>query len=281
MNTEKQRRYDRIRRDYTALSHPRVPGTDGSDRCRDTLVRRLRYMGGSYSVAEDEFERTIGAVRYKFSNIMAVGTSRRPILLVAHRDSLIDYTGAIDAATCMAVMLELAREFPDRLSLAFVDGEEPMPPWNTWSVDSSMSGSFRAVRWFQANQQVVDPCLVIVLDLWGFGVTSGSRFEIPQGTDRETRSLYYRLHGIENELYPDGHHVFNVATREKPTQDDSFPFQVAGYTTIDLLPLPFPSQWHDREEDHPANVDREGLARCYEVLRRFIETFELSDTIHP
>ncbi len=257
--------FHRLRRDVEALAIPRTPGSPGSAQVAAYLSKELTDTG--MKAIEIRFTKTIKEKTYNMSNIVGINpNNRRPrILLVAHRDSLPAYPGAIDAATCMAAMLEIVRLLPTNHTcmVAFVDGEEKLTD-DKWTMANAMSGSQHLVGWLEAHDFVPDRLRVVVLDLWG-GRTG--LFSVPQDAPVESLIYYKRLEAIDYMLFPREARLFVSSERAMATQDDSAPFYAQGYRhVIDLLASPFPIQWHSIEMDTPKYVNYFGLYRSVLVL---------------
>ena len=251
-----------------ALAHPRFPGTYGAIQFRERLSRFLREV--AYTPRLMSFERRIGDRIVHFTNVVATPDEESSLntLLVAHADSLPEYPGAIDAASCMAAMIEIARRAPRgrRPMLAFVDGEEAYPP-HAWTTATALSGSQYLAQ--KLIEEGVRPDLVVVLDLWGAPL-GHSTFAVPRGA---VSADYRALARIDRGLFPAGPPLFVETVRPSRTQDDAWSFQQhpAWYRrVVDLISTPFPPQWHDHAADVPSRVDYAALERATRVLEVFL-----------
>lgn len=252
--------------DIEHLAHPRFPQSSGAARMRRYLIRRLRQMG--LTPVTQTFTRVIRHQSPTFTNVIgfpASGNLRH--LLVVHSDSLLDYEGAVDAATCMAAALEICGRVPDT-GVAFVDGEEAYPPYK-WSADTAMSGSQHLVSSGVLKQ---DPEVVVVMDLWG-GPWS-STFSVHQGATALQKKDYQALADWEKRLFPTSRRrLLTNRIRAIRTQDDSWPFlqdPVRFPRVVDLLATPFPPQWHRRGVDVAWNVTEGTVRRMTECLTAFL-----------
>lgn len=258
---------DRLQRDVELFARPRFPGSHGAIEFRQKLTSRIRDVG--LDPVEVPFRRKIGDSFIHFTNVLGMPLESVRVLLVAHADSLCNYQGAIDAATCMASMLEILQYVGNRhVMLAFVDGEEAYPPFK-WSIETAMSGSQHLVPWLM--RRGIRPDLVVVLDLWGGPITS--TFTVPRNVSPVSVRDYTLLSRIDERLYPDKPSLFTLRTRSMQTQDDSWSFhQQSGWfpRVVDLIATPFPPQWHDLERDTPSQVDYPVLVRSTLILAVYV-----------
>jgi hypothetical protein len=161
---------ERLRKDVALLARPdgRMVGTEGHERARRKLLKRIRelglepYAGGGfvlpYVVDELRFQNIVG-------RIPGSDPSLPPVLLAAHYDTAGAYAGADDNAAAMAVLLAsveaLRAKTLDRdVLIAFFDAEEPP------HFLSPRMGSV----YFYRQQRVAPIHCALVLDLVGHDV---------------------------------------------------------------------------------------------------------------
>ena len=251
------------------ISIPRFPGSRGAQRVRSLMTDRFQEIG--MRVYEQSFYRCIRGQEILFTNLIATNMERGSpdVVLIAHADTLDGYEGAMDAAASMVACYELAKGLRKmcRLMVALVDGEEAYPP-HKWSVDTAMSGSLHLAETLAKNQCV--PRHVIVLDLVG-----GSRHDVyryNRDADAASRRLFLECVKKDRELFPHARPLFVFEPRMGRTQNDSWPFmQNRVYRCVlDIMPYPFPPQWHQRGVDVWSNVDMTTYKRVVSILMSVI-----------
>lgn len=177
----------RAYRDLEALVQigPRPSGSPGAERTRALIRERLRQAG--WPVEAHEFEaQPPGLAAVPMVNLIArrEGASAERVLLITHYDTKnipgMDFVGANDGASGVAVLLELARVLASRplpltTELVFADGEEAFGP----SIDAQdglygstalaermkQDGSLAQVRSLILVDMVGDKDLNLVLDM--------------------------------------------------------------------------------------------------------------------
>jgi hypothetical protein len=266
-----------LEHDVAILAVPRFPGGTANRPSDETLrwVRHCTHMmthDGTLEVHRRTFSRAIGSDTPCFVNLIGLPrTSPLRVLLLAHADTLKDYPGAVDAATCMAAAVTIATTIGHSVGVALVDGEEA---YNgaTWSPATAMSGSQDLVTWL--NRRRLTPELVVVLDLWG-GPPS-SVFTIHHGCSDASRREYMALAETERRLYGGSSSLFTTQPRAMTTQNDSWPFlrRPSQYPRVlDLIATPFPPQWHVIEKDTVHNANLEVLGRTTMVLLTYLRQY--------
>jgi glutaminyl-peptide cyclotransferase len=164
---------------------PRPAGSPGAERTRALIRERLRQAG--WPVEAHAFEaQPPGVAAVPMVNLIArrEGASAERVLLITHYDTKkipgVDFVGANDGASGVAVLLELARVLASRplpltTELIFADGEEAFGP----SIDESdglygstalaermkQDGSLAQVRSLILVDMVGDKDLNLVLDM--------------------------------------------------------------------------------------------------------------------
>ena len=149
----------------------------------------------------------------------------------------------MDAAVCIAVLCEFAKQLPDTVNFEIVlfDGEEALfGPWDMSRNTNNLSGS---IHWAYTHSPD-EYQAVYLLDLWTGTIGKQTIRNNSYATEPDlAHKYYYRLHRNNKLLYYD-EPVFYSNVVNTITQDDSYFFKKLGYTVVDLIPLPFPGTHH-------------------------------------
>jgi Zn-dependent M28 family amino/carboxypeptidase len=230
---------------------PRPSGSAANRRQADFLAERLREAGVSDVRIQRPYRNVVGTIP---------GTEDDAILLAAHHDTkdIPGFLGANDGASGVAVVLELARALPDRVSgpavlFALFDGEEARGD-RTFEVDG-LRGSRQYVDYARRGVQGA-PSLREIRSMILFDLVGDCDLQIP----REANS--------DPELYE---HIANQAPASSPfggeaapVADDHLPFLEAGVDAVDLIdftfgPGPSPGAWWHTPEDTLDKICPESL----------------------
>jgi len=180
------------------LSHgPRPAGSDSLENVRQYLTKTLAQSG--WIIARQEFKTTTPQGMMTFTNLIARYSPKgdqqifeKPItgILCAHIDSKkidgIEFLGADDAASAVALILQVAEELhqsnPEKaaqLELAFFDGEEAIGRDIVPNYDGLYGSRMYAARWRSATEK---PQFGILLDMIGH---KDLRVSYPADTPRQ------------------------------------------------------------------------------------------------
>jgi hypothetical protein len=254
---------------------PRVPGTPAHQACGDWIEETLRNLGGR--VSADRFDYTDPDGRtWPLRNILArfgpEGDNR--LLLLAHwdcrpwadeepdsLDRMEPVLGANDAASGVAVLLEIAHHLPGAdlpvgVDLLFTDGED-------LGRAGDPEGFCRGSKRFAAKG-VGEYGRAVLLDLVGdadlsIPVEPYSVANAPEVVDWVWgRAEALGVAEFRREFGP-------------PVYDDHVPLQQAGLAAVDIIDFDYPA-WHTRSDDL-SKVDRRSL----EAVGRVV----LSLAVHP
>jgi glutaminyl-peptide cyclotransferase len=171
--------FDGVRafRDLEALVRigPRPAGSPGAERARALIRERLRQAG--WPVEAHAFEaQPPGLAPVPMVNLIArrEGASGDRVVLITHYDTKripgIDFVGANDGASGVAVLLELARvlasrQMPLTTELVFADGEEAFGP--SIDADDGLYGSTTLAERMKQDGSLAQVRSVIVVDMVG------------------------------------------------------------------------------------------------------------------
>lgn len=262
---------------------PRVPGTDAHRRCGDYLAAHMEACGANV-INQRTTLTTFDGTRLPARNIIAefAPDSSRRILLLAHwdcrpwADSDPDpgrrnepVMGANDAASGVAVLMELARVFaveapPVGVDLLLVDAED----WGTSNNEESWA---LGTQYWVKNPHRKDyrPQFGILLDMVG---AAGAQFA------KEYFSMAYApsvISDVWTAALKSGYGNYFVASRGGGVTDDHIFVNAAGIPCIDIIDYRtdaesgfFPG-WHTTA-DTPDCIDPSTLKAVGQTLVNFI-----------
>jgi Zn-dependent M28 family amino/carboxypeptidase len=243
---------------------PRWPGNPGHELVREYIVEQLENLG--WAVEEQNFDYQGFAARNIIGRAnQGVGPV---IILGAHYDTrrIADQTagstepvpGAVDGASGVAVLLELARTLdlataPNEIWLAFFDvednGREGMPGWD-WIAGSS----------YMAENLTITPAAVVVVDMIG---DADQQLYYEGNSDPD---LQAELWAIAAEL---GYGDFFIPQIRHTMIDDHLPFARRGFVAVDIIDFDYP-YWHT-VEDTADKASPESLLRVGRTLEVWLE----------
>lgn len=280
---------------------PRVVGTEGHKTVRKYIVRSLEDLNWSVSINSfDDVAPIMG--KLKFHNIIATlnPNAERYLVLACHYDSKympgIEFLGATDSAVPCAMLLNMAtvlkKNFDalkdQKLSLMFIffDGEEA---FETWGPNDSIYGARHLAKKWKKEKLLDRIDMLMLLDL--LGAPDPKFYSCFQNTE----DWYTKLAIIENRLseaglmerysssggmtHPEGLHnqYFQSHSLKTQIEDDHVPFLELGVPIVHLIPIPFPSVWH-RKEDDMSIIDYITTENLNRILRVFVMEYLLSYT---
>lgn len=247
---------------------PRPPGSENLSLCRSYIAGSLESLGWNTTLQNFTY---LGVEC--FNIIGRWGNDSEPRLtLGAHYDTrpladqdpfisnrTLPVLGANDAASGVAVLLELARVLPEEIrvevELVFFDAEDSggISGWN-WIVGSNYFVS-------QLSQDRIDSIsAMILLDM------VGDENLVLQREVSSTRSLQDTVWSVAAEL---GYDDIFIDVLGRSIIDDHRPFLDVGIASLDIIHHdPFPSSWHTTS-DIPERCSPDSL----EVVGQALEVF--------
>lgn len=243
---------------------PRWPGSVGHEQVGDYIVKQLNTFGWSVEEQRFTYRDLVGR------NIIGrANQARGPIVILgAHYDtrkiadktpgSLAPVPGAVDGASGVAVLLELARtldlhKIEREVWLAFFDMEDQgsggMPGYS-WIVGSS----------FMAQELEVVPEAMILVDMIG---DKDQQLFYEANSDPQLRQEIWEL---ATEL---GYGDYFISAVRHSLVDDHLPFVEAGIPAIDIIDFDFP--FHHTIEDTVDKASPESLVRVGRTLEVWLE----------
>lgn len=224
---------------------PRWPGSAGHLQVGDYIVRELQSAGWEVEEQYFDYRSVLGR------NIIArTNHDAGPVIILgAHYDTrrIADQTegaeeaglhvpGAVDGASGVAVLLELARsldleEIPHEVWLAFFDlednGSGGMPDWD-WIVGST----------YMANSLTITPEAMVLVDMIG---DADQQLYYERNSDPELRE---KLWQIAANL---GYSEYFIPEVKHSILDDHIPFVNLGIPAVDIIDFDYP-YWHTVED---------------------------------
>ena len=225
---------------------PRPAGSPAARREVAFISRRLRAAGITHVVVQRPHRNVVARIP---------GAQPGTVIVGAHYDTkrIPGFVGANDGASGVAVLLELARDLPARLSgpsieLVFFDAEES-PPGEPF-VRSGDRGSEQFVRYARRGGAQGSPPLRRIRAMVLFDMVGDCDLSVPREANSDP-TLYARFA-----------RAASAAGTSAPFQgesagviDDHAPFIRAGIPAVDLIdfdygPGPPPGAWwHTRQDD--------------------------------
>ncbi|XP_027027876.2 glutaminyl-peptide cyclotransferase isoform X1 [Tachysurus fulvidraco] len=277
----------------------RYPGSPGSQAVQQRIKSTLSSLNAGWEVTEDRFQSWTPYGQMPFNNIIATlhPGSKRRIVLACHYDSKYfppqwhgrEFLGATDSAVPCSMLLEMARALDNELKtlkeagsdltlqLIFFDGEEALYQWT--STDSlygsrhlaaKMENTAHPVGATDTNQlDGID--LFVLLDLIGGPMPHfGNQFSNTARWLSKLQNIERRLHTLgQLEDHPNEVQYFWPGMPVGPVQDDHMPFLSKGVRVLHLIPTPFPSVWHNFD-DNEENLDRATIQNLNKILQVFV-----------
>ncbi len=243
---------------------PRWPGSSGHREVGDYIIRELKDLGWQVEEQSFTYRDVIGR------NIIAkVNQDRGPVIIVgAHYDTrkVADRSpdsseaapGAVDGASGVAVLLELARSLElhqtnKEVWLAFFDVEDNGSggiPGYDWIVGST----------YMANNLQIMPEAMVLVDMVG---DADQQLYLEGNSNPD---LQQRIWQIAGDL---GFGDYFINEYRYSLIDDHLPFVQRGIPAIDIIDFDYP-YWHTIE-DTTDKVSPESLARVGLTLETWLE----------
>lgn len=246
----------------------RWPGTEGHQKTGDFIAAELAELG--WQVEIQPFTYNDVAVR----NIIGkANIGRGPVVIIgAHYDTrrIADQTagavqnelsvpGAVDGASGVAVLLELARtidldEVPREIWLAFFDAEDNgsggIPNWD-WIAGST----------HMANNLTVTPEAMVLVDMVG---DADQQLYYEGNSNVELRERLWEIAAML------GHGDYFIPELRHTMIDDHLPFARLGIPAVDIIDFDYP-YWHT-VEDTADKASPESLWRVGQTIEYWLET---------
>uniref|UniRef100_A0A034VWV2 Glutaminyl-peptide cyclotransferase n=1 Tax=Bactrocera dorsalis TaxID=27457 RepID=A0A034VWV2_BACDO len=288
-----------LRKVTNNLLIPRVVGTTGHTQARDYITSNLREL--NWSVEHDKFHDTAPILgKLHFHNIIAKlnPDAERYLVFACHYDSKyfedFEFIGATDSAVPCAMLLNMAHVLQTalepfrktKLSLMFIffDGEEA---FKEWGPNDSIYGSRHLAKMWEADGTLNRLDMLVLLDLIGSAdPTFYSFFPNTEGWYSRLVSLEERLSDLNmlqryissgvSRQYPNRYFQPNTL-RSSMVEDDHLPFLRRNVPILHLIPLPFPTVWHTKD-DNNSIIDYIATENISLILRLFMMEYLQSAT---
>lgn len=243
---------------------PRWPGSQGHEDVGDYIVGTLEELG--WAVEEQRFpyltvegRNVIGRANEGQGEVIILG-AHYDTRKVADQspDRTAPVPGAVDGASGVAVLLELARtlnleEIEHEIWLAFFDvednGSAGIPDFD-WIVGST----------YMAENLTISPVAMVLVDMVG---DADQQFYFEGNSDPTLQSTIWE---IAEEL---GYSEQFIPQLKYTMIDDHVPFAQVGIPAIDIIDFDYP-YWHT-VEDTLDKVSRESLVRVGRTLEVWLE----------
>jgi glutaminyl-peptide cyclotransferase len=241
---------------------PRPAGSDANAEMTKFLAAQLREAGVRKVRIQSPHRNVVGVIP---------GRRRGAVVVGAHHDTkdIPGFVGANDGASGVAVVLELARALPDKVSgpsirIALFDAEEARGD-RPFEVDGTR-GSRQYVR-YAKHAKDGSPPLDSIRGMVLFDLVGDCELDIPREASSD-REIYDLFASAAAELSGGDPAPFGGTTT--PVSDDHVPFLEEGIPSVDLIdfvfgPGPSPgAYWHTTEDTLdkvcPSSLDAVGEA---------------------
>ena len=246
---------------------PRWPGSPGHIAAGDHIIETLQALGWAVEEQPLEYQGVQGR------NIIGrANEGAGPVIILgAHYDTrrVADETagaveqqlpspGAVDGASGVAVLLELARtldleRIPHEIWLAFFDlednGNEGLPGWD-WIVGST----------YMAENLTITPQAVVVVDMVG---DADQQFYYDGNSDQALRETLWNIAaGL-------GYGASFIPELKYTMIDDHLPFARRGIPAVDIIDFDYP-YWHT-VEDTSDKASADSLHRVGRTVESWLE----------
>lgn len=265
---------------------PRVPGSEGHDKCRDYIVESLNRFGADTVIVQEAEVEAFNGDKLPIANIVAryKSNNAKRILLVAHYDTRPwadmeskseerskPIPGANDGASGVGVLLEIARNLALKqpsvgVDLLFVDAEDYGN--NDGFATRSDSWCLGSQYWTENMVPYTDgnlPVYGILLDMVG---GRNARFHYEAFATKQAKTPTIKVWSEAEQL---GYGDRFIRTVGGAVTDDHIFLTRAGIPTTDIIELnneetsTFPPTWHTLNDDM-SNIDRSTLKAVGETV---------------
>lgn len=247
---------------------PRWPGSPGHEAVGDYIVEALQTLG--WEVEEQPFEymgvegrNIIGRANMTHEDIYIIGahydTRRVADQTPGAVEEELPVPGAVDGASGVAVLLELARTLdlevvPGQIWLSFFDMEDngggAIPGWD-WIVGST----------YMAENLEVMPVAMVLVDMIG---DADQQLYYEGNSDPALREILWTIAG---EL---GYGDAFIPELRYTMIDDHIPFGERGIPAVDIIDFDYP-YWHT-VEDTSDKASAESLERVGRTIEVWLES---------
>jgi glutaminyl-peptide cyclotransferase len=244
---------------------PRFPGSPGHEEVGDYIVEQLSAL--SWEVEEQTFpyqditgRNIIGRANEGVGPVIILGAHYDTRAIADQTpDSAEPVPGAVDGASGVAVLLELARTLDldlinREIWLAFFDvednGNNGLPGYD-WIVGST----------YMAENLTIEPEAMILVDMIG---DADQQLYYEGNSDQE---LQARIWAIAAEL---GYEAYFIQELKYTMIDDHLPFAERGIPAVDIIDFDYP-YWHT-VDDTADKASPESLLRVGRTLEVWLET---------
>ena len=246
---------------------PRYPGSPGHTAVGDYIIQQLEALGWEVEVQSVPYQgiegrNIVGRANQGIGPVLIVGahydTRRIAEQSVDEEDRDDPVPGAVDGASGVAVLLELARtldleEVPREIWLVFFDLEDQgsggMPGWD-WIVGST----------YMAENLAVTPEAMVLVDLIG---DADQQLYYEGHSDPELRR---ELWDIARDL---GYGDYFIPEQKYTVTDDHVPFARRGIPAVDIIDFDYP-YWHT-VQDTADKASPDSLLRPGRTLEVWLE----------
>jgi Zn-dependent M28 family amino/carboxypeptidase len=247
---------------------PRTPGSAGHAEVQKWMRAELEKAGWMVEVQET------AAMGHPLQNIIAKRSDAPPqIILGAHYDTRFfadkdpdpanqskPVPGANDGASGVAVLIELARTFP----------QDTVPIWLVF-FDAEDQGRFDGWDWILGSRAFVEelqsrPQAVVIVDMIG---DADLNIYMEKNSDPTLRAeIWAAAAGL-------GHQDKFIPEEKYPMLDDHTPFLEAGIPAVDLIDFDYP--YYHTMQDTPDKVSAQSLNIVGETLWTWVTAKKLQE----
>ncbi len=239
-----------IKRITKEVSINRQVGSENLSKVKKFVMNELKLL--DLSVEEQKFTRLIRGKNYEFSNIIATNKSINDnyIILGCHIDSpQLDSESAIDAASCIGLIIEISRnllinnkDYP--IMIVFFDGEEAID--GDWSDDNTLSGSNYFVNNFNKNIK-----LLMIFDLIGADIDKNKIYHFSNSNNKNLMKQLSDINNSKNykkKIFVDP----NIEISYTGITNDYTPFikKYPNLNGLNIIPATFPDNHHNINDNY-------------------------------
>ena len=279
--------YQSFRKILDPIAVKRVSGTPENVKVRDSIVNMMKGYGWSVDVLPFKDSTPFGVKN--FANVVATypigrdfqyvtggggetlarSSVKNRVVFACHFDSKYyanyDFIGATDSAVPCAILVDMAKflhenfdknEFKNlyrHIQFVFFDGEEAFVEWSNADSTYGSRNLAGSLKKSYGNSAFESMDLFVLLDLIG-----GDNMRFLNYFPQSTSNVYTMLANIETYL-----RKMNMLSKKEAyyfsdtqgfgkfagVEDDHLPFLRENVPILHLIPSPFPSVWHTRNDN--------------------------------